>query len=266
MAHATNDVRQLNIMFSPGLMLIFDTVLGILIPIIMIAFLDIRLILVPLLFLIGFIITVWDYARQLNPVSASLRRQFGIMNAGLAETISGIEVVKGNAQEQQEQEKFVADAGQFRDYFVRQGEIQALYLPMLVFSIAWAGAFLLAVLLWRAGEISSGTVIAYMGLVGILRFPTFISIFSFNLVQLGIASARRILEMINTESELDENESGVSQPIRGQVIFDNVSFGYNGSAVLNEISFTAQARGNSRHRRADRIGQNDAHAPDQPHF
>ncbi len=240
MAHATNDVRQLNIMFSPGLMLIFDTVLGILIPIIMIALLDIRLILVPLLFLIGFIITVWDYARQLNPVSASLRRQFGIMNAGLAETISGIEVVKGNAQEQQEQEKFVADAGQYRDYFVRQGEIQALYLPMLVFSIAWAGAFLLAVLLWRAGEISSGTVVAYMGLVGILRFPTFISIFSFNLVQLGIASARRILEMINTESELDENDSGVSQPIRGQVIFDNVSFGYNGSAVLNEISFTAQ--------------------------
>ena len=240
MARATNDVRTLNIMFSPGLMLIFDSVLGILTPVIMIAILDIRLILVPIIFLIFFIITVWDYARQLNPVSASMRQQFGIMNAGLAETISGIEVVKGNAQEQQEQEKFVGDARQFRDYFIRQGEIQARYLPMLVFSIAWAAGFLQAALLWRAGEITSGTVVAYMGLMGILRFPTFISIFSFNLVQLGIASARRILEMINSETELDENEVGVSQPIHGQVIFDNVSFGYNGNSVLNEISFTAR--------------------------
>ncbi len=239
MARATNDVRTLNIMFSPGLMLIFDSVLGIAIPVIMIAFLDVRLLLVPILFLIGFVITVWDYARQLNPVSAAMREQFGTMNAGLAETISGIEVVKSNAQEKQEEEKFVTDASLFRDHFVRQGEIQARDLPMLVFSVAWAGGFLLAALLWRAGEISSGTVVAYMGLLGILRFPTFISIFSFNLVQLGIASARRILDMINTETELDENEAGITQPIHGKVIFENVSFGYNGSAVLNDISFTA---------------------------
>ncbi|UCC54708.1 MAG: ABC transporter ATP-binding protein [Anaerolineaceae bacterium] len=239
MARATNDVRTLNIMFSPGLMLIFDSVLGIAIPVIMIAFLDVRLLLVPILFLIGFVITVWDYARQLNPVSAAMREQFGTMNAGLAETISGIEVVKSDAQEKQEEEKFVTDASLFRDHFVRQGEIQARYLPMLVFSVAWAGGFLLAALLWRAGEISSGTVVAYMGLLGILRFPTFISIFSFNLVQLGIASARRILDMINTETELDENEAGITQPINGKVIFENVSFGYNGSAVLNDISFTA---------------------------
>ncbi len=239
MARATNDVRMLNIMFSPGLMLIFDTVLGIAVPIIMIALLDIRLILVPILFLIGFILTIRDYARQLNPVSASLREQFGVMNANLAETISGIEVVKGNAQERQEEDKFVTDARLYKDYFIRQGEIQARYLPMLVFSVAWGAAFFLAVMLWRAGEISAGTVVAYMGLVGILRFPTFISIFSFNLVQLGIASARRILDMINSETEMDENEAGVSKAIAGRVIFDKVSFGYNGKAVLKDISFTA---------------------------
>ncbi len=239
MARATNDVRQLNFMFSPGLMLIFDALLGIIIPFILIAFLDVRLLLVPFLFLIGFTITVWDYARQLNPVSAAMREQFGTMNAGLAETIAGIEVVKSNAQEAYEEEKFVSDAALFRDYFVRQGEIQARYLPMLVFSIAWGGAFLLGALLWQAGQISAGTVVAYMGLVGSLRFPTFISIFSFNLVQLGIASARRILELINTTGDLDENPQGLSAPIHGEVSFKQVSFGYNGKAVLEDISFTA---------------------------
>jgi ATP-binding cassette, subfamily B, bacterial len=239
MARATNDVRQLNFMFSPALMLIMDALLAIIIPLIMIALLDLRLLLVPFLFLIGFTITVWDYARQLNPVSEAMREQFGTMNAGLAETISGIEVVKSNAQEPYEENKFISDAARFRDYFVRQGEIQARYLPMLVFSVAWAGAFLLGALLWQAGEISAGTVVAYMGLVGALRWPTFISIFSFNLVQLGIASARRILELINATSDLDENSQGLVSPIKGQVTFNNVSFGYNGKPVLEDISFTA---------------------------
>ncbi len=240
MARATNDVRTLNIMFSPGLMLIVDALMGIIAPIILIGLMDTRLLLVPGLFLIGFAITVWDYSRQLNPVSNSLREEFGVMNADLAETISGIEVVKGNAQEIQEQQKFVSNAGRYRDYFVRQGEIQARYLPMLVFSVAWALGFLQATMLWFAGEITPGEVVAFMGLMGVLRFPTFISIFSFNLVQLGIASARRILEMINTETDLDENEQGVTQEIKGQVVFENVTFGYGGNPVLENVSFTAE--------------------------
>ena len=239
MARATNDVRTLNIMFSPGLMLIVDSLMGIIVPVIMIGLLDVRLLLVPILFLIGFAITVWDYARQLNPVSAAMREQFGIMNAGLAETISGIEVVKSNAQEAQEHESFSKDARLFRDYFVRQGEIQARYLPMLVFSIAWAAGFFMAVLLWRAGEISAGTVIAYMGLLGVLVSPHLYP--SFHLIWYSLVSPVPVVfwSMINTETELDENEAGISKPIQGHVVFENVSFGYNGQTVLKDISFNA---------------------------
>ena len=240
MARATNDVRMLNIMFSPGLILILDATMGIIAPISLIATMGWKLMFVPLIFLLLLIITVADYARRLNPVSSAMREQFGTMNAGLAESIAGITVVKGNAQEAQEEEKFVNDARQFRDYFIRQGEIQARYLPMLVFSVAWAAAFLVGVMLWQSGEITAGQVITYVGLVGILRFPTFVSIFAFNLVQLGIASARRILEMINTETELDENEAGKTQLIRGKVTFEEIDFGYNGTLVLDEISFEAE--------------------------
>ncbi len=237
MARATNDVRTLNYMYSPGVMLIVDSIMGIVAPIFVIATLDPRLLLVPGLFLIAFVITVWDYSRRLNPVSNAMRQQFGEMNAGLADAIAGIEVVKGNAQEQQEQDKFVRDAGRYRDHFVKQGEIQAFYLPMLAFSVAWGLAFMHAMFLWRAGEITLGTVVAYMGLMGVLRFPTFISLFSFNLVQLGIASARRILEMINTETQLDENEAGVDQPVLGAVRFDDVSFAYDEKPILEHVSF-----------------------------
>jgi ATP-binding cassette subfamily B protein len=240
MARATDDVRMLNFMFSPGLMLIVDSAMALVVPIVVIAQLQWRLLLVPLIFAALLAITVYDYNRRLKPISIARREQFGTMNAGLAEAIAGIEVVKANAQERREWEKFARDARLFRDHFVRQGEVQARYLPMLAFTVAWAGGFLHALLLWRAGTVTLGQVVAYMGLIGTLRFPTFISIFSFNLVQLGIASAERILELITTETELDENVAGVSQPIRGQVVFQNVSFGYNGKPVLQDVSFVAQ--------------------------
>ncbi|MFQ5813401.1 MAG: ABC transporter ATP-binding protein [Anaerolineae bacterium] len=240
MARATNDVHMLNLMFSPGLGLIIDSLMALVVPIVIIGRLQFELLLVPSIFVILLAITVADYNRRLKPVSTARREQFGAMNAGLAEAIAGIEVVKANVQERYEWRKFTQNARQFRDYFVKQGEIQARYLPMLMFSLAWAGGFLHALLLWRGGAISLGEVIAFMGLLGTLRFPTFISLFSFDLVQLGIASARRILDLINTETELDENPAGVAQPIRGEVVFEKVSFGYDGTPVLKDISFATQ--------------------------
>ena len=240
MARATNDVRMLNLMFSPGLMLIVDSLMAIVVPIVMIGQLQFELLLVPSIFIVLLAVTVADYNRRLKPVSIARRDQFGTMNAGLAEAIAGIEVVKANVQERYEWDKFTQNARLFRDYFVKQGEIQARYWPMLMFSLAWAGGFLHALLLWRGGAISLGEVVAFMGLLGTLRFPTFISIFSFDLVQLGIASSRRILDLINTETELDENPAGVAQPIRGEVVFENVSFGYDGTPVLKDITFAAR--------------------------
>jgi ATP-binding cassette subfamily B protein len=240
MARATNDVHMLNLMFSPGLMLITDSLMALVVPIVLIGQLEFKLLLIPAIFTVLLAITVVDYNRRLKPVSIARREQFGTMNAGLAEAIAGIEVVKADVQERYEARKFTSDAGRFRDYFVQQGEIEARYLPMLAFTLAWAGGFLHALLLWRAGSVSLGQVVSFMGLLGSLRFPTFISIFSFNLVQLGVASAERILELINTETELDENEAGVARPIRGEVVFEDVTFSYDGKPVLRDVSFAAR--------------------------
>lgn len=240
MARATNDVRSLNVMVSPGLTLIIDSIMGGLAPLILISRLHPELLLAPLLFIILFALTIADYSRQLKPVSIAMREQFGRMNAELAEAVSGIETVKANVQERYEWHKFTHNARAFRDYFIRQGEIQARYLPMLMLSFAWAVGLLHALWLWQAGRLTLGEVVTFMGLMGIFRFVTFISIFSFNLVQLGLASAERILKVINTETELDQNQAGLVQPIQGEVVFDRVSFSYDGAPGLKNISFTAQ--------------------------
>lgn len=226
MARATGDVQQLNLMLNPGVSLIIDSLMSIVVPLIAIAVIRVDLLLVPVLFLIGFAITLRRYSAQLDPVSGALRGQYGAMNAGLAESISGIEVVKGYAQEPQEQTRFGLNARRYRDLFVQEGRIQARYLPLLLYGLAFGAAFGHALLLYLQGGLTVGQVVAYMGLWGLLRFPTFISLFSFALVQLGISGAERILDLIKTETELDQNAAGHNAPMRGEVTFEAVSFAY----------------------------------------
>ncbi len=239
MARAANDVRQLNPMMNPGVSLILSSGMSLVIPIITIGLIEWRLLASPLLFSLAFAWALRRYMDRLGPVTAEQRMRFGMLNAGLAETIGGIEVVKASAQEPAEKDKFEAGARAYRDAFVQQGQIQARYLPTLLIAIALAGAFLHGVLLVGAGRISLGELVAVMGLMGILRFPTFISIFTFSLVQLGLSGAGRILELIEAETELDENARGHAAAIEGEIVFENVTFGYGDTPVLEDLSFRA---------------------------
>ncbi|HEU0293209.1 MAG TPA: ABC transporter ATP-binding protein [Anaerolineales bacterium] len=243
MARATSDVRQLNPMMNPGVSLILESSIGIISPLVFIAFLHPELLVAPFLFVIAHIFALRRYVKQLNPVAGEQRWRFGEMNAGLTETITGIEVVKSAVQEEQERHKFVENARQVRDLFVKQGEIEARYLPLLLLGMALTGAFAHGLWLVSRGELTIGELVAYMGLMGVLRFPAFISIFTFSLVQMGIAGAQRILDLMKEETELDENKAGHTATLKGEIVFDHVTFRLNNdpnaAPILQDISFRA---------------------------
>ena len=240
MARTAEDVRQLNWMLMPGVSLIYDSFMSLVMPLIFVGSLRPELLLFPLLFTIAFLFSLRRYNNQLTPVTDAMRQQFGVMNAGLAETVTGIEVVKVAAQEEQEKGKFYQNARNFRNYFVQEGRIQARYVPPLILGVAIAGAFLHAIYLFNNNVITIGELVSYVGLLWLLRFPAFISIFTFALVQLGLVSAGRILELMHQESEIDENEAGRNQPMQGDLTFENVTFGYGGEPVLKNVSFRAR--------------------------
>ena len=247
MARAANDVGQINSMIVPGLDLIVNSALGLVTPIIFIAFISPQLLLAPLLFTAVFAVALRRYIRRLQPVAGSLRGQFGAMNAGLSETITGIEVVKGTAQEDQEERKFERNARRYRDLLVENGQIQARYLPPLLLAIATAAGFVHGLYLVTSHQLSAGNLVAYMGLLGLLHFPTFISIFTFSLFSFGVAAAERIVAVLNEETELDENEGGYRGAMRGELAFEGVTFGYGDTSdtsqderpILRDVSFRA---------------------------
>ncbi|HVX45271.1 MAG TPA: ABC transporter ATP-binding protein, partial [Mycobacteriales bacterium] len=237
MARAANDVRQLNGMILPGIDLVVDSMLQGIVPFVFIALIDWRLLLSPGLLAVGFVITVRHYMRRLSPVSTDMRERFGDLNAGLNQAVRGIEVVKVTGQEPAEMVRFARDARRYRNAFVRQGVVQARYLPTLLLAVATAGALLHGLYLQRQGAISVGDLVAYLGLMSMLGFPMGMSSFSFSLVQLGVVSAGRILELMQEKTELDQNPSGHQAPLRGEIVFDDVTFGYGERPVLKNLSF-----------------------------
>lgn len=241
MARTANDVRQLGMMVNPGVALIVDSFTALIVPIVTIGLLDPKLLPPPVIFTICFLISLRFYMRRLTPASMAMRANFGKLNSGLAEAVTGIEVVKSTAQEEQEDAKFEVNASAFRDAFVQQGMEQARYLPPLLLGATIASSLLLGVYYYSQDALSIGQLVTYLGLVSLLRFPTFISIFTFSLVQIGLVSSKRILDILNDESDLDSNLAGYEGKMTGDVRFENVTFSYGGEPVLKNVSFHAAA-------------------------
>jgi ATP-binding cassette subfamily B protein len=251
MARATNDVREINFMFSPGINLVVGSFLFLVIAILYSPRFYPTLIIVPSLFTLFYILSLWRYLKTMAPITDEVRGSFGDMNTHLSETLDGVEVVKGAAQEGAEVERFVTNARRVRNAFVRQGDIEARFLPNLLIGLAYAAGLVQALLLFRQGLLTTGGVVGYFGLLRMLEFPTFTSSFAFTQVSLGISGARRILELMSRENNLDQNVEGKSDQMQGEIEFRNVSFAYPGSEgeeearsdgrqgepVLTDISF-----------------------------
>ena len=238
MARATNDVREVNFMFNPGVNLVVGSFMFIVMPFFAAPQYHPSLLITPAIFTIFYFVALARYLKTLSPITDEVRATFGDMNTHLSESLDGVEVMKGAAQEGAEVDRFVSNARRVRDAFVRQGDLEGRYVAMLLLGTAYAGGLVHALLLFRAGTIDLGAVIAYFGLLRLLEFPTFTSTWAYSQISSGMSSARRILELINSETRLDQNASGQTSGMRGEVEFRDVSFSYpNGESVVENISF-----------------------------
>ena len=241
MARATNDVREVNYMFSPGINLVVGSLVFLVVPFFFAPRYHWSLLLTPIIFTIAYFITLRWYLRTLNPITEDVRASFGQMNTHLSEALDGIETMKGAAQEEAEIKRFNLNARRLRDNNIHQGDVEARFVPLLLFYIALAFGLLHAILLFRQGILNIGDVVAYFGILLMLEFPTWTSIWAYSLISSGLAGSSRILDLINRETNLDQNTAGYTQPMQGRIEFRNVTFAYPaGEAVLRDVSFTVK--------------------------
>ena len=241
MARSTNDVRQLNLLISPAMTLIFDAFINIFLPILFIAiYYPAQLLAAPILFTVLFVITLKDYMDKMGPVSNQLQEEFGNLNAVLSESLSGIEVIKGIAQEKQSKTKYRNVSQRYMQLGIKDGDIRSKYLPILIVAITITLGLVHGVILVRNENYNFGIgdIVAYLGLLRNLNFPTSVSIWAFAMVKRATAGSKRLLDIMNAKSEIGDPSNAISKPLDGKVIFKNVSFRYPGTEnyILKNIN------------------------------
>lgn len=240
MARVTNDVREVNLMMNPGINLLIGSGMFLIVPLVAAPLIHPSLIVAPLIFVIVHVIVQYRFVRALHPVAQEVRASFGRMNARLAEALDGLQVVKGAAQEKQEEALFNDLADEVRDHFIAQGKIEARYLSYLLLGLVVVGGFAHSAILYTQGLIIIGDIVNYTVLLTLFGFPVFTSLTALSRLALGYASAGRILNLITMETDFDLMQGSHHAKIKGGITFENVDFGYSDNLVLHDISFRVE--------------------------
>ena len=186
---------------------------------------------------------------NIRPAHLRVRDQFAVLNTRVAENIEGNRVVKAFVRENYETERFEKENEGYRKVSVDNADMRVKFLP-------WIDALcqVLPVILIMFGgylvinnEMTIGQLVTFNGLMWAFIQP--INMFGMlvdNTQNFG-ASADRLFELQKAESKIknpvsaDGREAAAgSQELSGRVEFRNVSFAYNETPVIKDMSFVIE--------------------------
>lgn len=242
MARIGTDVLEIQHSFLSVLELLFREPLTILFTIIFMLMISVKLTLFVFIFIpvSGFIISL--IGKSLKKRSDKVQSEQGYFLSLLEETLSGLRIIKGFNAEDKFNQKFQDSTSRFNKFSNSLLNRTNLAKPTSEF----LGIAVIAVLLWYGGSmvLSEGTLegsefIAYMGLAyNILTPAKAISKASYG-IKKGNAAAERVLEIIETENPLKDKENAqVKENFDHEIVFDNISFKYEDTYVLENFSLT----------------------------
>ncbi|MBL7984208.1 MAG: ABC transporter ATP-binding protein [Flavobacteriales bacterium] len=173
-----------------------------------------------------------------------VRTQVARLNAFVQEHIQGMGIVQMFGREKQEYRKFQAINKEHRSAHIRGVLAYSIFFPVVEILSAIA---LAALIYWGVGDVISG----YAKFSDLVTFITFINMLfrpirqladRFNTLQMGMVGSDRVFRILDTDMALPDTGTRSTRDLRGDIIFNGVSFAYEeGSPVLRDISFAAKA-------------------------
>ncbi len=185
------------------------------------------------------------YGSRMTHNFRALFRQVGAFNARIEENVGGMRVVQAFANEEHERRLFAIDNAQYR-----RTKLQAYRLMAASSSITYLGMRLTQLVVMVAGtwfvlhgQLSQGGFVSFLLLVGVFLRPVDKINGVLETYPKGIAGFRRYTELLDTAPDIvDAPGAAPAGPLRGDIRFERVSFGYGGGrTVLHEIDLGVAA-------------------------
>ena len=237
-----SDIETIAQIFSQGILVIFGDLFRIVIMLgAMFFYFNPILVLISLSIIpVLFIATRW-FQRGIKGAFQRVRSEVSNLNTFVQEHLGGMNVVQAFGREQQESEKFRAINARHRDANIESIYYYALFFPII--EVLSAISIGLAVLYGgmnaaQGGAVTVGELTAMIIFIGMLFRPLRQLADRFNTLQMGMVASERVLNLLESDHELEANGTKRLRPLKGAIAFESVDFYYNeGEPILHEVSF-----------------------------
>jgi ATP-binding cassette subfamily B multidrug efflux pump len=241
----TSDVDLVRDFVGGGLVNAISAVLMLTGAVVLLLLMNWRLAIVSLIAIPATLWVLFSFVGKLGPQSRLFQERLSALNSVLQENIAGIRVVKAFAREEFEAGRYDEASQALLQQGLVQRAIVANSFPLLSFvgslglvAVTWVGAYQIV-----AGTLSVGGLVAFTAYIALLLQPLFVIGFGAQAVARAGASAQRLFEVLDAESEVAERADAVELPsLAGRVEFEAVSLRYPGDDhdTLADVSFVAK--------------------------
>jgi ATP-binding cassette, subfamily B, multidrug efflux pump len=245
MSRATNDLNAVRMMIGPAIMYSATTMLTMVVALTVMVSIDGRLTLLSLIPLPFVSLSVKWFGSAIHKRFEQIQAQLSDVSAVAQEALSGVRVVRAYGQEAAEIERFRLSNDEYLQRNRRLIVLQGFFFPSMSFLLG-LGA-LLVVWLGSAevirGRITIGQFVAFNSYLTMLSWPMIAFGWVTNMLQRGMASWKRMLEVLDTVPAIRDDEVGeaFTGTIRGAIEFRDLVFSFGDAVVLNHVSATIEA-------------------------
>ncbi len=244
MSRITEDVNKVRMYLGPALLYGINLVTLFIMVIYAMLKVDVRLTLYSLLPLPVLSLSIYYVSRMIERRSQSIQAKLSQLTGIVQEVFSGIRVVKSYTQEKAFEKHFAKESEDYKLKNMSLALVEAMFVPLMMVLIGISTILVIFVggLQVFDNTITTGNIAEFVIYINMLTWPVTSIGWIASIVQQANVSQGRINEFLNSKPAI-QNTGNVTDPIRGQVTFDHVSFTYPDSGIkaIIDVSFTIQA-------------------------
>ncbi|MFW6305903.1 MAG: ABC transporter ATP-binding protein, partial [Bacillota bacterium] len=256
MSRLTHDVNALSDLVSSGFVHFFNDLLTLLGIMVIMLYLDVKLALISFIMIPFIFFAILILGKRMRNAYRDVREKLAELNADVEENISGIRLVQALNREAINNGKFTRLSWENLKANLKAVSYFALLFPTMNLSRVMGEALVLIFGGWGVinGIISLGVLLAFMGYIRRFFAPLADLSQVYNTYQAAAAALDRIYEYLSIEPEIGEDKAQVvlqnkleshnlldNKKIKGEIVFEKVSFAYEKEDILREFSLHINA-------------------------
>ena len=238
---AVNDIETISSIFSQGLFMIISDLLKMIVILGVMLYKSWQLTLIVMSILPLILYATRVFQRAMKVAFEEVRAQVANLNSFVQERITGMKIVQIFTREKTEYKEFKEINEKHKKAWIKTVWYNSIFFPIAEMAssvaiglVVWYGGLNAA----EGGVITLGAIVAFIELSQMLFRPLRLIADKFNTLQMGMVAARRVFDVLDTKSHIDDSGKLLLESTKGSIEFKNVRFSYiEEEEIIKDISF-----------------------------